>query len=144
MASYYCAIHPLGELFSCRPYNAPEIRSSLWRVRFVLSIPWASYFCVEHLILHLMASYFLCRPFNCPSVHPFGKLFLCRPSLGKVISCQLFTSPSCYPFGELFLLTVLISFLTLVWRVEFCYIFISVSFGYLKYMYSMVIEENQN
>ena len=25
LASYFCAIHPLGELFSCRPYNSPPV-----------------------------------------------------------------------------------------------------------------------
>ena len=57
LESYFCAVHPLGELFSCRPFNCP-IRLSLWRVIFVSSIPWGELF--------------PCRPFNSPS---FGELF---------------------------------------------------------------------
>ena len=45
------------------------IRPSLWRVIFVSSIPWASYFRDYHSI--------------CLSVYPFRELFLCRPSLGE-------------------------------------------------------------
>ena len=87
-ASYFCAIHPLGELFSCRPFNCP-IRLSLWRVIFASSIPWASYFRADHLILHSLASYFNVYHITIyPSIplasyfcaiHPLGKLFLCRP-----------------------------------------------------------------
>ena len=88
LASYFCAIHPLGELFSCRPFNCP-IRLSLWRVIFVSSIPWASYFRADHLILHPLASYFnvyhiALHPsiplasYFC-AIHPLGELFSCRP-----------------------------------------------------------------
>ena len=38
LESYFCAVHPLGELFSCRPFNVP-IPLSFWRVIFVSSIP---------------------------------------------------------------------------------------------------------
>ena len=48
------------------------------------SIPLASYFRADHLILHPLVS-FLCLPHNSPSVHCFGELFFCRPSLGRVI-----------------------------------------------------------
>ena len=57
LASHFCAVHPLGELFSSRTCNSPSfgklfscpaiylsIRPSLWRVMFAPSIPWASYF----------------------------------------------------------------------------------------------------
>ena len=50
---------------------------------FVSSIPWASYFRADHLLLHPLVRFFLCRPYNSPSVHCFGELFLCRPSLGE-------------------------------------------------------------
>ena len=59
LASYFCAIHPLGKLFSCRPFNYPvfgelfSCHPSLRRVIFALSIPWASYFRAYYLILHL-------------------------------------------------------------------------------------------
>ena len=52
------------------------------------SIPWASYFHANHLILHPLVSFFLCRPYNSPSVHRFEELFLCRPSIGRVIFVQ--------------------------------------------------------
>ena len=95
LASYFCAIHPLGKLFSCRPFNSPSFgefflcrpynvhrfgelfffHPSLGRVIFVPtiqlsypSIPLASYFCVVHSLGEL----FSCRPFNSPS---FGELF---------------------------------------------------------------------
>ena len=111
LASYFCAVHPWGELFSCLPFNCP-IRLSLWRVTFVLSIPWPSYFRADNLILHPLASYFnvyhiifhpsiplasyfsaihplgklfSCRPYNSPPIHPFGELFLCRASLERTI-----------------------------------------------------------
>ena len=84
MSSYFCVIHPLDELFSGRPFNCP-ICLSLWRVIFVSSIPWASYFRADHLILHPLASFCLYRPYNSPPVHSFGELFLCHPSLGQVI-----------------------------------------------------------
>ena len=54
------------------------------------SIPWASFF--------------LCQPYNSPCVHPFGELFLCRPSLERVsFRADHSTVLSVYPFGELFL-----------------------------------------
>ena len=62
-----------------------SIRPSLWRVIFVSSIPWASYFRANHLILHPLMSFFLCRPYNSPWVHRFEELFLCSPSIGRVI-----------------------------------------------------------
>ena len=49
------------------------------------SIPWASYFRAYHLILHPLASYFSCQSFNSPPIHPLGELFLCHPSLRRVI-----------------------------------------------------------
>ena len=48
------------------------------------SVPWASYFRADYLILYHLVS-FLCRPYTSPSVHRFGELFFCRPSLGRVI-----------------------------------------------------------
>ena len=59
LVSYFCAIHPLGKLFSCRPFNSPVFgklfacHPSIRRVIFVLSIPRASYFRAYYLILHL-------------------------------------------------------------------------------------------
>ena len=52
------------------------------------SIPWASYFRANHLILHPLVSFFLCRPFNSPSVHRFEELFFFRLSIGRVIFVQ--------------------------------------------------------
>ena len=61
--------HPsFGELFSCRPFNFPSVhpfgelflcRPFLGRVIFVPSIPWASYFRANHLILHPLVSFFV-------------------------------------------------------------------------------------
>ena len=84
LASYFCVVHSLGELFSCRPFNSPSF-----------------------------GKFFLCRPYNSPSVHRFGELFLCCPSLGGVIfmpTIQLsylsipLTSYLCvsHPLGKLF------------------------------------------
>ena len=81
LASYFCVVHSLGELFSCQPFNSP----SFWRVILVPSIPWASYFRAYHLILHPLASYFSCQSFNSPPIHPLCELFLCHPSLRRVI-----------------------------------------------------------
>ena len=116
MSSYFCAIHPLGELFSCRPFNCP-IRLSLRRVIFASSIPWASYFRADHLILHPLASYFNVYHITLhPSIPlanyfcaicPLGKLFSCRPFnspvFGELCSCRPYNSPLIHPFSELFL-----------------------------------------
>ena len=56
LASYFCAIPPLGNLFSCQLFNSS-----------------------------VFSELFSCRPYISPPVHPFGELFLCRPSLGRVI-----------------------------------------------------------
>ena len=56
LASYFCAIHPLGKLFSCGPFNSP-----------------------------VFGKLFSCLPYNSPPIHPFGELFLCHPSLGRAI-----------------------------------------------------------
>ena len=154
LASDFCVVHSLGELFSCQPFNSPsfgefflcrpynspcvhrfeELFPSIGRVIFVPtiqlsypSIPLASYFLcrpsfgesyfhADHLILHPLASYFnvylitlhtsiplasyFCaihplgilhplasyfRAGHSPPIHPFGELFLCRPSLGRAI-----------------------------------------------------------
>ena len=63
------------------------------------SIPWASYFRADHLILHpfvsfvfcadhitlhpsiVLESYFRADHSSVLSVYPFGELFLCRPSI---------------------------------------------------------------
>ena len=133
LASYFCAIHPLGELFSCRPYNS-------------LSVPPFGQLCLcrpSHL-----GELFSCRKFNSPSlilasyfradhyltVHPsipLANYFCAVHLLGELFSCRLFIFPSFYPFGELLLSTVLISFLASVWRVIFCYKLTSVSSGHL-------------
>ena len=87
LASYFCAVHPLGELFSCLPFNYPSFGELL-----------------------------SCRPCNSPSAHPSGELFLCclslgwfifvttinSPSFGELLSCRPCNSPSVHPFGELF------------------------------------------
>ena len=99
MSSYFCAIHPMGELLSCRPFNCP-IRLSLWRAIFASSIPWARYFRADHLILHLLASYFRV---DYITLHPFillASYFCAFQPLGELFSCLLFDSPS---FCELFL-----------------------------------------
>ena len=84
----FCAVHPLGELFSCLPFNSP----SLWRVIFELSNPRASYFRAYYLILHTLASYFhadnLTLHQSIPlasyfcATHPLGELFLYCPTFG--------------------------------------------------------------
>ena len=126
LARYFYAIHLFGELFSCQPFNFPSIH---WRVIFVSSIPWESYFRVNHLILHpsiVLKSYFCsvhplgelfsCKPFNCPI--PLASYFLCHPSLGEsyfhadhlilhplasYFNVYHINSPHVHPFGELFL-----------------------------------------
>ena len=129
LMSYFCAIHPLGELFLCQPFNC-LIRLSLWRVIFPSSIPWASYFRVDHLILHPLASYFNVYHITLhPSIplasyfcaiHHLGKLFSCRPynsplillasyfcavhPLVELFSCLPFISPS---FAELFFMPII-------------------------------------
>ena len=93
LASYFCAIHPLGKLFSCRPFNSP-----------------------------VFGELFSCRPYNSPPIHPFGELFRAdhiitlHPSillvsyfcvvhpLGELFSCLPFNSPS---FGELFFVPII-------------------------------------
>ena len=87
LASYFRAdhliLHPLASYLMSTIYLST--RPSLWRVIFVPSIPWASYLHADHLILQPLASYFSCQSFNSPPIHPFGELFLCRPSLGRAI-----------------------------------------------------------
>ena len=56
LESYFCAIHPLGKLFSRRPFNSPAF-----------------------------GELFSCRSYNSPPIHPFGELFLCHPFLGRAI-----------------------------------------------------------
>ena len=100
-ASYFCAVHPLGGLFSCRPFNfhplAIYFRGHHITVHppiplesvFMSSVPWASYFRTDHITLHLSiawVNYFRAdHPSIHPSIHPFGELFLCRPCLARVI-----------------------------------------------------------
>ena len=78
LAGYFCAIHPLEELFSCRLFNSPFARPfgelilyrpSLGQVIFVSSIAWAHYFRADYLTLHPsinLASYFY-QLFKSPS-----------------------------------------------------------------------------
>ena len=56
LASYFCAIHPLGELCSCQSFNSP-----------------------------VFVELFSYRPYNSPPIHPFGEFFLYYPTLGRVI-----------------------------------------------------------
>ena len=81
------------------------------------SIPWASYFRADHLILHRLASYFNVYHITLHSsiplasyfcgIHPLGKLFSCQPfnspAFGELFSCRSYNSPPIHPFGELFL-----------------------------------------
>ena len=114
LASYFCAVQPLGELFSCRPFNCPSIHPSLWRVIFVPSM--SLYVRVDHLILHpsiLLASYFApSTPWVSyvradhvtlyPSI-PLASYFCAVHPLGKLFSCLPFNSPPMHhPVGELF------------------------------------------
>ena len=140
LASYFCVVHSLGELFSCRPFNSPSfgefsfvpttylsIRPSFWRVIFVPSIPWVSYFgadlsivlsvylfgelflCrpslvesyfhADHLILHPLASYFNVYHITLHPSIPLASYFCAIHPLGKLFSCRPFHSPV---FGELF------------------------------------------
>ena len=78
LASYFCTVQPLGELFSCYLFDSPSF-----------------------------GELFLCRPFNSPPIHPIDELCLCHPSLRRVIfvlsnpwASYFRASPS---FGELFL-----------------------------------------
>ena len=59
LACDFCVVHSMGELFSCQPFNSPSF-----------------------------GDFFLCRPYNSPPVHRFEELFLCRPSIGRVIFVQ--------------------------------------------------------
>ena len=109
LASYFCAIHLLGELFSCLPFNSPSFgelffmpiiqlstHPSLWRVIFVLSNPWASAY---YLILHPLASYFRADYLTLHPSIPLASYFCTVQPLDELFSCLLFDSPS---FGELF------------------------------------------
>ena len=123
LASYFCTVQPLGELFlcllfdspsfgelfSCRPFNSPPIRPfgelflchpSLRRVIFVLSNPWVSYSRAIYLILHPLASYFRADHLTLRPSIPLASYFCTVQPLGELFSCLLFDSPS---FGELFL-----------------------------------------
>ena len=61
LASYFCAIHSLGKLFSCRPFNSPSF-GEFFCADHITSIVLESYFCAFHPLGEL----FSCRPFNCP------------------------------------------------------------------------------
>ena len=85
---YFYAIHLFDEVFSCQPFNFPSVHPFL-RVIFVSSIPWASYFRANHLILHPLVSFFcadhitlhasiVLKSYFC-AVHPLGELFSCQP-----------------------------------------------------------------
>ena len=145
LASYVCVVHSLGKLFSRRLFNSLSfsevlfvptiylsIRPSFWRVIFVPSIPWASYFRADHSIvlsvypfgelflyhpslgesysradhsiLHPLASYFLA---DLITLHPFillASYFCAVHPLGELFSCLTFNSPS---FGELFFVPII-------------------------------------
>ena len=88
LASYFCVVHSLGELFSCRPFNSPSFGEFFYADHITrhLSIVLERYFCEVHPLGEL----FTCRPFNCPIclslwrvsfcvVHPLGRVFPCRP-----------------------------------------------------------------
>ena len=153
LASYFCAVHSLGELSSCRPFNFSSFGE------LFLCRPFNSPF-FDKLVS--------CRPFNSPSVRPFGELFCAIHPLGELFACRLFNAPFARPFGELILyrlslgqvifvpsipwahyfragystlhpsinlasifINCLNLLLTLVWRLIFCYEFTSGSFGHL-------------
>ena len=57
LASYFCAVHPLGELFSYRPWNSPSVHFFL--VSYFCAVhPLDELFYCDHLVLHPLASYF--------------------------------------------------------------------------------------
>ena len=92
LASYFCAIYPLGNLFSCQPFNSPVFGELFWCRPYNSPpiYPFGELFRADHITLHpsiLLASYFC-------AVHPLGELFSCLP----------FNSPS---FGELFFMPVI-------------------------------------
>ena len=113
LASDFSAVHPLGELSSCRPFNFSSL-SELFLCRPLVLHSLGSYFHADHITLHPsvpLASYFCaihplrqlfsCRPFNFPS---FGELFLCHPSFGRVfLHADYLISPFTHTFGELIL-----------------------------------------
>ena len=127
LASYFCTVQPLGELFSCLlfdspsfgelfscwPFNSPPIhpfgelflcRPSLGRAIFALSTPWASYFRAYYLILHPLASYFRADHLT---LHPsilLASYFCAVHPLGELFSCLPFNSPS---FGKLFFVPII-------------------------------------
>ena len=70
LASYFCTVQPLGELFSCLLFDSPSFGELFWCRPFNSPV---------------FGETFSCRPYNSPPIHPFGELFLCRPSLGRVI-----------------------------------------------------------
>ena len=91
------SVHPSGELFSCRPCNSPFV-PPLWRVIFVPSLYWASYFCADHVTLHPsmpLASYFRAEYL---ALHPSIHL--------ESYFCRLFKSPSLHRYGEYILLWI--------------------------------------
>ena len=102
LATYFPAIHPLGELSSCRPFNFSPFG------KLFLCRPF-NYSFIDKLVSCLLfnspsarplGQLFPCRPFNFLS---FGELFLCHPSLGELFACQLCNSQFALPFGELIL-----------------------------------------
>ena len=70
MTSYFCAIHPLGKLFSCRPFNSPVFGEC----RPYNSPP-----------IHPFGELFLCRPSLWRAIFVPTIQLSIRPSLWRVI-----------------------------------------------------------
>ena len=97
LASYFCVVHSLGELFSCRLFNSLSFSEFFCADHIPLhpSIVLESYFCAVHpsIVLesyfcaaHPLDELFSCRPFNCPISLSLGELFLCHSSLEESYS----------------------------------------------------------
>ena len=89
LASYFCAIYPLGKLFLCRPFNSPSFGEFFFCADHLTSIVLESYFCAVHPLGEL----FSCRPFNCPI----------RLSLWRVIFASSIPWPSYFRADHLIL-----------------------------------------
>ena len=95
LASYFCTVQPLGELFSCLLFDSLFFGElfSCWHLTLHPSIPLASYFC---------------------TVQPLGELF----------SCLLFDSPffgelfSCWPFMHLSIVSTRVQMASNPWEID--------------------------
>ena len=90
-------LHPLESYFDV--YHILSTRPSLWRVIFVPSLPWATYFRASYLILQSLASYFRADHISLHLSILLASYFCAVYPLGELFSCLPFNSLS---FGELF------------------------------------------